>query len=96
MVNDRSLAKPILILSSTGGIEIERVALTSPDNIEKAAINPYWGCRTIPCARWPPGLELTLTLESAPAIAAALWKLFDRLDATLVEINPLVVTRKER
>ncbi len=60
IVNDRTLAKPNLILSSTGGIEIEEVALTSPDNIEKAAINPLFRvCRIIQSARWPPGLELT-------------------------------------
>lgn len=40
IVNDRSLAKPVLILSSSGGVEIEVVARTKPEKIEKAPINP--------------------------------------------------------
>jgi succinyl-CoA synthetase, beta subunit len=93
IVNDRSLAKPILILSSTGGIEIEEVALTSPDNIEKAAINPLLGLQNYTVRALASRLGIDSSLWKAlQQIAAALWKLFDRLDATLVEINPLVVT----
>lgn len=55
IVNDRSLAKPVLILSSSGGVEIEVVARTKPEKIEKAPIKPCSDCKTSPCARWHPG-----------------------------------------
>jgi succinyl-CoA synthetase beta subunit len=93
IVNDRSLAKPILILSSSGGIEIEEVALTAPERIEKAAINPLVGLQNYTVRALASGLGIDYALwKPLQHIATALWKLFDRLDATLVEINPLAVT----
>jgi len=93
IVNDRSVAKPILILSTSGGIEIEEVALTSPEHIEKAPINPLVGLQNYTVRALASRLGIDSALwKPLQQIAASLWKLFDRLDATLVEINPLVVT----
>ncbi|MEL7645495.1 MAG: ADP-forming succinate--CoA ligase subunit beta [Anaerolineaceae bacterium] len=93
IVNDRSLARPILILSSSGGIEIEEVAQTFPEHIEKAAINPLVGLQnyTVRALASKLGIDSALW-KPLQQISASLWKLFDRLDATLVEINPLAVT----
>ena len=93
IVNDRSLARPILILSSSGGIEIEEVAQTFPEHIEKAAINPLIGLQnyTVRALASKLGIDSALW-KPLQQISASLWKLFDRLDATLVEINPLAVT----
>lgn len=93
IVNDRSLAKPILILSSSGGIEIEEIALTAPEHIEKKPINPLIGVQnyTVRALASKLGIDYSLW-KPLQQIAASLWRLFDQLDATLIEINPLVVT----
>lgn len=93
IVNDRSLAKPVLILSSSGGVEIEVVARTKPEKIEKAAINPLLGLQNFTVRSLASRLGVDYVLwKSLQQISAALWKLFDHLDASLIEINPLVVT----
>jgi len=93
IVNDRSLAKPILILSSSGGIEIEEIALTSPEHIEKSPINPLIGLQNYAARALASRLGIDYVLwKPLQQIAVSLWKIFDQLDATLVEINPLVVT----
>jgi succinyl-CoA synthetase beta subunit len=93
IINDRSLAKPVLILSSSGGVEIEVVARTKPEKIEKAPINPLLGLQNFTVRALASRLGVDYALWKAlQQISAALWKLFDHLDASLIEINPLVVT----
>ena len=93
IVNDRSLAKPVLILSSSGGVEIEVVAQTKPEKIEKAPINPLLGLQNFTVRALASRLGVDYALWKAlQQISAALWNLFDHLDASLIEINPLVVS----
>lgn len=93
IVNDRSLAKPVLILSSSGGVEIEVVARTKPEKIEKAPINPLLGLQNFTVRALASRLGVDYALwKPLQQISAALWNLFDHLDASLIEINPLVVS----
>ncbi|MFZ3070368.1 MAG: ADP-forming succinate--CoA ligase subunit beta [Anaerolineaceae bacterium] len=90
---DRVIAKPILILSGAGGIDIEEVAENTPDLIAKTAINPLIGLQNYAIRSLVSKLGLDYALwKSLQQTAQALWSIFNKLDATLVEINPLVVT----
>jgi len=90
---DRALARPVIMLSASGGIDIEEVAVSNPNLIVKTPIDPLLGLQPymvrsmaarigLDYAFWKPLLQIALSL----------WALYDQLDATLVEINPLVIT----
>ena len=89
---DRVIAKPILILSGAGGIDIEEVAQHTPDLIAKTSINPLLGLQNYAIRSLASSLGLNYSLwKPLQQISQALWSLYNKLDATLVEINPLVV-----
>ncbi|MCX7604209.1 MAG: ADP-forming succinate--CoA ligase subunit beta [Bryobacteraceae bacterium] len=97
IVLDRSQGKPVLMASAAGGMEIEEVAAKSPELILKQAFDPGDGLLPFQARR----LAYGIGLKGAAAGAAA--KLFQALarawvetDASLAEINPLVVTGDER
>ena len=90
---DRDTGRDDLIGSAEGGVEIEEVAARSPEKIMQVAIDPAAGLSAVPC----PQDRLWLGLAGAQVAAlvkfvTALYKAFCELDASLVEINPLVVT----
>jgi succinyl-CoA synthetase beta subunit len=92
---DRATAAPLVIASTEGGVEIETVAAKSPEKIVREAIDPLAGMQPFQTRK----LAKRLNFESAQSKAAG--KLFDGLyrtftgcDCSMVEINPLVVTRK--
>jgi len=94
---DRAARQPVLLASGLGGVDIEEVARTSPEAIERVHIDPAFGLRAYKA--WP---ALTRVLGGpelagqAVAIATTIHKLFMELDCSLVEINPLVVTADGR
>ena len=93
IVIDRSTEKPVLMVSREGGVEIEKVAEETPERIFKEYINPGVGLAPFQARK----LAFALGLEG-PQIAqaakfmAAVWEAFRATDASLVEINPLIVT----
>jgi succinyl-CoA synthetase beta subunit len=90
---DRALAQPVIILSASGGVEIEELAIRHPNRIIRTAIDPLLGLQPYMVRAMASHIGLDYALwKPLLHIALSLWKLFDQLDATLVEINPLVIT----
>jgi len=90
---DRSSERAVLMVSQEGGVEIEKVAAETPEKIHKVFIHPAAGLSGFQTRQ----LAFALDLEG-PQIAAAgkvmnaIWEAFKNTDASLVEINPLIVT----
>lgn len=93
IVMDRATAQPILIASTEGGVDIETVAAQTPEKIIKTAIDPNLGLR--PYAMRQIAFELGFKgeqIKQCCAILDGLYRLFWEKDASLVEINPLILT----
>jgi len=94
IVVDRAAARPVVMASPDGGMEIEKVAAETPDRIFKEYFDPDVGrlegfqIRKL-CAKL--GLD-GHSVKSANMFLSRLTQLFVRLDCSLIEINPLVVT----
>lgn len=89
---DRTARCPVVIASAEGGVEIEEVAEHSPEAIFKEPCVPGWGLRPFQATRL--AYRLGLDGRVARAVAATILKLaraYDDLDASLAEINPLVI-----
>ena len=91
---DRATAAPLIVASTEGGVEIEAVAAKSPEKIRRQPIDPLAGLQPFQTRK----LAKQLAFEQAQTKAAT--KLFDGLyrtfidcDCSMVEINPLVVTK---
>jgi succinyl-CoA synthetase beta subunit len=94
IVVDRAAAKPVLMVSSEGGVEIEKVAAETPHLIYKEHFQPAVGLHSYQVRKLCVKLGLTgATVRSAEKFMKALCKLFVQYDCSLVEINPLVVAR---
>jgi succinyl-CoA synthetase beta subunit len=79
--------------SSEGGVEIEQVAATDPDKIVQVAVHPFLGLRDHQARILADGTGLPKEHTRAfIAIAQSLYKAYLDVDATLAEINPLVIT----
>jgi succinyl-CoA synthetase beta subunit len=93
LVIDRATERPVLMVSREGGVEIEKVAEETPDRIVKAAIHPGIGLSPYQTRK----LAFALGLEG-PQVAqagkfmSAVWDAFKSTDASLIEINPLILT----
>ncbi len=93
MVVDRAQRRVVLMASTEGGVEIEKVAAQSPEKILKAAIHPMTGLQPFQCRQLGFGLGLEgAQLKQFSALLTGLARLFKDKDLSLVEINPLVVT----
>ena len=93
MLIDRASSRVTIIASTEGGMEIEKVAAETPEKIIKVAIDPVIGLRPFHARKLAFGLGLSGgQVRSAVAFLSAMYKAFTELDASLVEINPLVVT----
>ncbi len=94
LVIDRKLQQPVLMASAAGGMEIEQVAADTPELIHRARIDPGTGLLPFQARRL--AFELGLARRVATGVAAAMLaadRTFRQVDASLLEINPLVVTR---
>ena len=93
LVIDRTAGRPGLIASSAGGVDIEHVAAETPERIVRRAIDPGAGLRPFEARRlaFDLGLAGAVAGKAAAAMRAA-DRAFRQLDASLLEINPLVVT----
>jgi len=97
LVIDRAAARPVVMASSEGGVEIEIVAAEHPEKILKEYIDPAVGFQSFQARKLAFGLGLDATLVSeATRFLSALCRAVEATDASLAEINPLVVTRDGR
>jgi succinyl-CoA synthetase beta subunit len=93
MVIDRAAKRPVMMASSEGGVEIEEVARQTPEKIIKVAIDPFLGLRDYQVREVAYGIGLgSDMIRSFLKIARGLYTAFTKSDASLAEINPLVVT----
>lgn len=97
MVPDRASAKIVIMASRAGGMDIEKVAEETPEQIIKVGVDPLVGIHPYHCREAAFGLDLPVwALKSFQQLVGNLYKLFIANDCSLVEINPLVITRDER
>ena len=90
---DRAAGKPVIIASAAGGMDVEEVAASTPEKIVKVYIEP--GVGFVPFEARQIGFAIGLEgpqVNKAVTLMAALYEAFLATDASLVEINPLVVT----
>ena len=93
ITNDRSARRPVIMASAAGGVDIEEIAATSPEKIIKVHIDPLLGLRDYQARDVAMGIDLPrVHWRSFMEIAKNLWNSFQETDATLAEINPLVIT----
>jgi len=93
IVVDRSLARPVIMMSAAGGMEIEEVAARSPELIIKEAVDPAVGLLPYQTRNLAFGVGLAPELlRSASGFITNLYRMFVELDCSLAEINPLVLT----
>ena len=96
ITNDRAARKPVLMASSEGGVDIEEIARTKPKKIIKVHIDPLLGLRDYQSRDISAGIDLPRQYwRDFSQIARSLWKAYEKCDATLAEINPLVITREK-
>jgi succinyl-CoA synthetase beta subunit len=97
LVLDRAQERVVVVASAEGGMEIEEIARERPDSIIRAAIEPAVGMQDFQARELAFGLGLPASLISqAVTTFLGAYRAFRDLDATMVEINPLVVTRDGR
>ena len=93
MTIDRKIGKPIILASCEGGVDIEDIARTAPEKIAKAVIDPLLGLRDYTIRGVAADIDLPRDYwREFRKVARGLWQVFCKYDATLVEINPLVIT----
>lgn len=97
LVVDRTSQCVSLIASDAGGMDIEQVAAGSPEKIHKIQIDPLAGLNLRDAERIVREIDLPESCQSAAiTMLDALYRAFDENDASLLEINPLIVTPDNR
>jgi len=97
MVVDRGTQNVVLMASSEGGMDIEEVAAKTPEKIRKVFIDPVQGLTDADADEIALGIGIpAAALAQGRAVFQALYKCFDATDASLAEINPLILTRDNR
>lgn len=97
IVIDRAQRRPVIMASAEGGVEIEEVARTTPERIVKVAIHPFLGLQAYQARELAFGIGLRKELvNDFVKTAQGLYNAFVECDASLAEINPLVVTDQGR
>jgi succinyl-CoA synthetase beta subunit len=93
VVIDRAAKRPVMMVSSEGGVEIEEVARTTPEKIIKIFVDPFLGLQDYQVREAAYGIGLGSDLvRGFLKVAKGLYAAFTKSDASLAEINPLVVT----
>jgi succinyl-CoA synthetase beta subunit len=97
ITDDRSAKKPVIIASAAGGIDIEEVAVKNPEKIVKIHIDPLLGMREYIARDVAAAMDLPHEYwRDFTKIAMALYEVYKGTDATLAEINPLVITKDKK
>jgi len=96
IIVDREMEMPVIIASTEGGMEIEEVAAEKPELIYKAHINPITGLSGYQIRKLAFKLGLNkLQQKNFSLLLKNLFSLFEKKDASLVEINPLIITEAD-
>src|SRR5919106_552824 len=97
MVVDRGSQRVVLMASSEGGMDIEEVAAHTPEKIHKIVIDPVQGLADADADEIALSIGIPESaLAEGRALFKALYKCFWETDASLVEVNPLIVTGQKR
>ena len=95
IVLDRAQSKNVFMASTEGGVEIEKVAAESPEKILKVTIDPAVGMQAYQARQIAFGLGLSGSqFKNGVKFFMALYNAFEGTDASIAEINPLVVTKE--
>ncbi len=92
---DRQTCRPVIIVSTEGGMDIEDVAARSPEKILREFVNPLAGLQAYQVRKLTQNLGLQATARQFGRLLHALYKLFVDCDCSMVEINPVVVTSND-
>ncbi len=93
IVMDRATSRPVVIASTEGGVEIEKVAEETPEKITRAVIDPTLGLRPYQARNIAFGLGFRgEQVKRTIKLLDGLYRLFWEKDASLVEVNPLITT----
>ena len=93
IVLDRTRAKPVLMASAAGGVDIEEVAAKTPEKILKEIIEPGLGLAPYQARRLAFGIGVpAASVNAAAAAMSALSRAYEAIDASLAEINPFVLS----
>ena len=96
LVVDRSSRRVCLMASSEGGMDIEEVAARNPEKIHKVLIDPLAGLTVQDADDIARKIGIAETaVEEARALLQSLYQAYDSTDASLVEINPLILTAED-
>lgn len=97
ITNDRAARRPVMMASAAGGVDIEEVAAKNPEKIIKVHIDPLLGLRDYQARDIAASIDLPREhWRIFGQIARGLWDAYVACDATLAEINPLVITADRR
>ncbi len=92
---DRAISKNVVMVSTEGGMEIEKVAAETPEKIIKEAVEPALGIQQYQARKLGYALGLSGDqLRNCVKFLTALSDAYEKTDASLAEINPLVVTKE--
>ncbi len=92
---DRAQSKNVFMVSTEGGVEIEKVAEETPEKIMKEAVDPAVGLQAYQARKLAFGLGLSGNqFKNAVKFLMNLYKVYEATDASIAEINPLVVTKE--
>jgi succinyl-CoA synthetase beta subunit len=97
VILDRRTHRPLIMASAEGGVEIEVTAREKPEAIQRVTVDPLYGLHPFAARRLAAALvgDADLTRQAADIIEK-LYRVYDESDASLAEINPLVVTKDRR
>jgi len=94
VVLDRSQGLPVVMASSEGGVDIEEVARSAPEKILRVPVHAGFGLQPFQARKLAYGLGLEAQADKATQLIGSLVRTYHETDASLAEINPLVVTRQ--
>jgi len=90
---DRGKGMDVFMVSSEGGVEIEKVAAETPEKIVKVWIDPLLGMKSFQARKLAYGLGLPKdAFKSTVKIFMQMYQTYQNIDATIVEVNPLILT----
>ena len=94
---DRGKSMDVFMISSEGGVEIEKVAAETPEKIVKVWIDPLLGMKSFQARKLAYGLNLSGdAFKAAMKIFMQMYHAYQSIDATIVEVNPLILTTDGR
>jgi succinyl-CoA synthetase beta subunit len=97
VVLDRTSGRPVFMASAAGGMDIEEVAAKTPEKIFKETIDPAVGFRSFQARKLAFGLNIPpVLLSQAVKFMQALYSAYEQSDASLLEINPFLLTKDNR